>query len=163
MQLFTHLPYRNNVSCVVFKKNKFLLVQLTDWLDNWWKFPQWGVDANEKEEKTALRELNEELGTKKFKIVAKSKFTNKYDWPDEYIARKKRKYRGQFQKFFLIEFLGENKEIKINKNEVREIKWVEKEEVLTLISDISNLSGNYKQTIEKILNEFSKEIRQRSY
>ena len=37
-----NLPYRKNVSCILFKDDKYLLVQLADWEENWWKFPQGG-------------------------------------------------------------------------------------------------------------------------
>lgn len=42
-----NLPYRNNVSCIVFRGDKFLVVQLNDWPENWWKFPQGGIEQDE--------------------------------------------------------------------------------------------------------------------
>lgn len=163
MNFFTHLPYRNNVSCVVFRKDKFLIVQLTDWKENWWKFPQGGVEKDETEAQAVKRELFEELGTRKFEIIGKSKFTNQYDWVEKVIVEHGSKWRGQFQKFFVVEFKGEEEDINIDIDEVRKYKWVDKDTMLKMITDVSNLSGTYKPAIIKVLNEFSSEIRKRGY
>lgn len=163
MKFFTHLPYRNNVSCIVFKVDKILLVQLTDWRENWWKFPQGGVEKGETEIQAVKRELFEELGSTKFEIIDKSKFTNQYDWVEKVILDHGSRWRGQFQKFFVVEFKGVDSDIKINKDEVRKYKWVDKDTMLDMITNVSNLSGTYKPTIIKVLNEFSSEIRKRGY
>ena len=42
-----NLPYRDNVCCIVFKGKRFLLVQNLGFKDNWWKFPQGGIEKNE--------------------------------------------------------------------------------------------------------------------
>lgn len=149
-----NLPYRKNISCIVFQKNKFLLVQLNDWKKNWWKFPQGGINENETEEEAAKRELKEELGNDKFKIIAKSIHTNQYDWPDEIIKAVKYRWRGQLQSFFLIEFCEKKEEIVINKNEINRYQWVELNDLMPLIDRKEKIFFNYRIIIEKILNEF---------
>ncbi|KKU10391.1 MAG: RNA pyrophosphohydrolase [Candidatus Woesebacteria bacterium GW2011_GWB1_45_5] len=148
------LPYRNNISCILFKGDRFLVVQLADWKKNWWKFPQGGIDDGESDEETIKRELFEELNIRNFKIVGKSKYTNRYDWPPELQLKRGAKWRGQFQKFYLVEFMGEESEIKNNIEEIRKYKWIGKSEIATVISGIAALSGDYKNIIEKILWEF---------
>ncbi|MCJ7804220.1 NUDIX domain-containing protein [Patescibacteria group bacterium] len=148
------LPYRDNVSCVVFKNKKFLLVQLLLWPKDFWKFPQGGIEENESEEKTIKRELLEEMSIKKYKIVGLSFHKHKYDWDENSLKRTNYKWRGQKQKFYVIEYLGEDKEIQVNRKEVRDYKWVNKKEVLRSISHNYSLFKGYKNIIEKILEEF---------
>lgn len=150
----SRLPYRKNVSCIVFKENKFLVVQLNDWLENWWKFPQGGIEKDETEEEAAKRELFEELGTNKFKFHGKSKYTNQYDWPDLTIEETGFRWRGQFQKFFLVEFLGDDSDINIDPEEVRKYKWVGRHELFDHIYHDDKIFANYKNVVGKILREF---------
>jgi len=122
------LSYRKNVSCIVFKDKKFLLVQLLAWPKDFWKFPQGGIETNETEEETIKRELFEELGIKKCKIIGVSSYKNQYDWDKNSLKLVNYKWRGQKQKFYVVEYLGEENEIKLNKNELRNYKWVNEKE-----------------------------------
>lgn len=153
---YKHLPYRNNVSCVVFKKKKFLLVQQISWPDNFWKFPQGGIDDDESEEVAAHRELLEELSTDKFKFIAKSKHINQYDWTDDAVKLAGNKWRGQIQKFFLVEYLGNDQDIKINEDEIKKYKWVGLKDLFLHIDSDNKNFKHYKNTIEKIISEFKK-------
>ncbi len=148
------LPYRNNVSCILFRGDKFLVVQLRDWDENWWKFPQGGIDDGEIEEEALKRELLEELNVTSIKIIGKSKHTNKYDWPPELQLKRGSKWRGQFQKFYLVEFTGNDSEIKNDPDEVKAFKWVSRDEVFGVFEKIAELSGNYKNVIQKTLQDF---------
>lgn len=151
-QLTKKLPYRDNVGSIVFKGDKYLLIQMIDWTDNLWKFPQGGVHEGETKKETAMRELKEELGTDKFKIIKQFPFKHQYDWDKESVKLAKFKWRGQKQTFFLVEFLGDEDEIKIDRDELRDYRWATKEEVLKLI-DIKGhpLFKGYKKFIEKML------------
>lgn len=151
---FKDLPYRNNVASIVFKKKHFLLVQLVDWPDNFWKFPQGGVHEGETEEEAVCRELIEELGIGNFKIMGKSSYTNRYDWPADSIEKAGFKWKGQLQKFYLVEFSGENSEIRINKKEIQRWKWLNKEELFSHIDHDHKLFVNYRNVIAKVLAEF---------
>lgn len=149
------LPYRKNVSCVVFKDDNFLIVQGNDWQEDFWKFPQGGVEDGEKLEDTAKRELLEELGTDKFTIIGQSKFTNTYDWSESVLLVTK-KWRGQTQTFFAVRFDGNDRDIEIDSEELRRYKWVNKIDLLSHFRDGGENVGNYKSTIKKILREFGK-------
>jgi putative (di)nucleoside polyphosphate hydrolase len=151
-----NLPYRDNVASVVFKGNKFLLVQLKGWPENFWKFPQGGMNVGEQEEGAVLRELSEELGTTNFKIIGKSVYTNKYDWPIDSIEKAGFRWKGQFQRFFVVEFLGDESEVNFDRNEIQACKWVKKDEIFGHIDHDHKLFVNYKNTIEKVLSEFEK-------
>lgn len=148
------LPYRNNVSCIVFKGSQFLLVQLVGWPRSWWKFPQGGMEKGESEKTAAQRELKEELGTQSFRIVGTSSHAHQYDWPEDSIKRAGYRWRGQIQRFVLAEHTGSNEEIGINKEEIQDYKWVDPEELFKSIDHDSPLFTNYKDTVEKVLREF---------
>ena len=149
------LPYRNNICCITFKQNKFLLVQNCDWPKNWWKFPQGGINDGETLEVAALRELQEELGNDKFKIINKSKHTNQYDWNDESLKLAGYKWQGQIQSYLLVEFLGEDIDVKLNPEETKQYKWVTLDNLWENIDHQDKNFTNYKNTIEKVLREFN--------
>ena len=129
------LGYRDKSLGIIIDKDKnFLLVQLHDYGGNDWNFPGGGIEEGETPEKALLRELSEELGSEKFKILAKSKKQKEYDWPDFIIVKDIQKrngktFRGQRQNIFLVEFTGDKDEIKPDPEEIRHIKWVRKDKL----------------------------------
>jgi len=147
-KLSKKLPYRKNVAALIFKKDKYLLVQLKDWPDNLWKLPQGGLNKKEKKEEGIIRELREELGSNQFKIIKKFPFHHQYDWDKKSQMLAGFKWRGQRQTFFLIKFLGEN--IIPDTNEIKNICWVSKKELFRKISAKHPLLKGYKKTIKKM-------------
>lgn len=152
----SHLPYRNNVSCVLFREDKYLLVQLNDWPEHWWKFPQGRIHKGESEKEAIHRELQEELGISKINIIKKSFRTNKYDWSPDSVKLAGYRWRGQIQKFYLVEYLGNDDEIVINKDELNQYRWVEFKNLFEHIDHNHQNFSNYKRMIEKVLIEFGK-------
>lgn len=149
------LPYRPNVSLITFQKDKFLLVNLIDWQENWWKFPQGGVDAGEEIIQAGKREFFEEIGTDKIRVLGISEYTNKYDWIDKFIEFKQKKWRGQFQHFIIVEFIGKELDIKIDSKEVKKYRWAERTEIIEASKNKEHmLFQNYNGLIPKILKEF---------
>jgi putative (di)nucleoside polyphosphate hydrolase len=150
-----NLPYRNNVCCVVYKGEKFLLLQGKDWSANWWKLPQGGINAGETIEQAAMRELKEEIGSTNFKIMGVSKHFNVYDWNDEAVKLAGYRWRGQNQKYLLVEYFGETASIQLNIDETQSYKWVTLENLWSNIDHNDKNFTNYKSTIKKVLKEFN--------
>ena len=110
------LPYRLGVGLVIVRADKKIFTGRR--LDNTsaWQMPQGGIDKNEIPLETAYREMAEETGISKNKVslVSTTKRWYKYDLPSEIQSRFwGGKYRGQSQKWFLFEFIGEDKDINI--------------------------------------------------
>ena len=80
-----------------------------------WQFPQGGIDKCERPIEAAYRELFEETGMKSVKKLGKIEGWLHYDLPEELVGvALKGKYRGQKQKWFALQFLGNDSEITIN-------------------------------------------------
>lgn len=148
------LPYRNNVAAIVFKRDRFLLVQRTDWPNNRWKFPQGGIEDDETECGAIKRELNEELGIDQYRLIGMSKVTHRYDWDDNAVRKARFRWRGQFQKFFLVEFLGDDNDIKILDGELKKIIWVNMSELKNYIYHKDKNFAGYYSVIKKVLEGF---------
>lgn len=126
---FSKLTYRDGVIGVVLNKDRrFLIIQSVDYGKNEWRFPGGGIKTEELPQDALLRELSEELGTSKFKIIKESSIVIRYDWPLEVIkkrlAERDKTFKGQKQIQYLVNFIGDLDEIKINKKELRKAKWV---------------------------------------
>lgn len=104
-----------------------------------WQFPQGGVDEGDSLEDTVVRELGEEVGlaADKVRIAKKLRATFDYDWP-EVRSYGKKKYRGQSQTFWLVEFLGEDNDINVatDHKEFMNWKWCSSAEVRTIASKV---------------------------
>lgn len=148
------LPFRNNVANVIFRGDKFLIVQKVGWPDEFWKFPQGGIGPDEKPEEASARELKEELGSSNFRIVGKSRYTNQYDFSEESLRLSKYQWRGQIQQFFIVEFLGNDEELSVDHTEVRNFEWVDAQTVLKRTDHDDKNFTNYKNTLEKIFKEY---------
>ncbi len=102
-------PYRDNVAAVVLDDRGRVLV---GWKHKGWQLPQGGVERGEDLRSALLRELAEEIGTDKFHIVRESAHWHCYDWPGA-VAPHKQQYRGQRQRYFLVQFDGEESDIDV--------------------------------------------------
>ena len=152
----SNLPLRTGVGIVVLnKENKIFVGKRKDNPFDKWQMPQGGVDLNESLVSTMRRELLEETSIKSIKIVKEFDFWLDYELPKNLIGKIwKGKYRGQKQKWFVVRFLGNDKEINIEtKNaEFVEWKWIQKEELPNIIVDFK------KHVYAKILLELKKII-----
>jgi putative (di)nucleoside polyphosphate hydrolase len=103
-----------------------------------WQMPQGGLDAGEEPLEGALRELEEETGISRdlVTLVAQAKEELTYDLPDDLIGKVwKEPWRGQRQTWFLMRFLGENKDVNIAtpQPEFRAWKWADPAELPAMI------------------------------
>jgi len=101
-----------------------------------WQMPQGGVDTGEAPAEAAMRELEEEIGTAKARIIAETEGWFDYDLPPEFIGKRWRgRYRGQSQKWFACLFQGEDSDIHLDTAhpEFSDWRWVAFEELADLI------------------------------
>ena len=121
--------YRDTVAAIIINKDKKVLMCEHIWIDNAWQFPQGGVENGESEEDALKRELYEEIGTKKIKIVKKMPNQVVYKFP--FYLKSKYQIDGQKQTYFLVYFYGDDSEIvfdKQDKPEFKEFEWVNLDE-----------------------------------
>ena len=153
---YNNLPLRSGVGIVVLnKKNKVFLAKRIDNPKNFWQMPQGGVDKGEEYYSAALRELKEETSIKTVSLIKEIDGLTTYLLPNHLLGIIwKGKYKGQKQKWFVVRFNGEEKEININtKNpEFLDWKWVD-------IDDLTNDVVEFKvQVYKKIQKELFKII-----
>ena len=122
------LPLRIGVGIILLnKKNEVFVGKRIDNPKNFWQMPQGGVGKNESYFSAAKRELEEETGIKQVKLIREIKEWFIYDLPKNLLGKIwKGKYRGQKQKWFIMKFLGKNKEINIKTKtpEFLDWKWI---------------------------------------
>jgi putative (di)nucleoside polyphosphate hydrolase len=104
----------------------------------WWQMPQGGIDEGEDASLAALRELQEETAITSARILGEAPGWFKYDLPKNLIGKSwKGKYRGQKQKWFAMEFLGDDSEVNLSppghKQEFDQWRWAKLDEMLELI------------------------------
>ena len=140
---FKNLPLRNGVGIVVLNnKNKVFVAKRIDNPKYHWQMPQGGVDKGENFLDAAYRELEEETSIKNVKLIQEIDGTMTYELPDHLLGIIwKGKYKGQKQKWFLMRYLGSDKEINIktDKPEFSEWKWID----LDMITDVAVNSVSY--------------------
>ena len=147
--------YRPNVAMIIVSNNypekkEIFIAQRNDLLDIW-QFPQGGIDKGEEVEEALFRELEEEIGTSKAKIIAEYPEWISYDFPEK-IAKKMKPYRGQTQRYYLLK-LKKSAEIKLDTKhpEFIDYKFVS-------VDDLLNHTAHFKKPIyETVLNYFKKE------
>ena len=125
MNDYKELPLRIGVGIVLLnKKNKVFVGKRIDNPKNFWQMPQGGVDENESYLKAAKRELLEETGIKTVKVIKELDDWLTYNLPENLLGKIwNGKYRGQKQKWFIMKFLGKNKEINIKTRQPEFLDW----------------------------------------
>ena len=154
---FNDLPLRTGVGIIVLNtNNKVFVAKRIDNAKNFWQMPQGGVDEGEDFLKAAYRELEEETSIKSIELIKELDGTITYELPERLLGIIwNGKYKGQKQKWFLMRFTGEEKEINIKtKNpEFLEWKWVELEQITELVVDFKlHVYTELKEKIKKIIN-----------
>ena len=129
VQPFFHRP---NVACLLFKKeygNYYILIfERVDEAGHW-QIPQGGRDGQEAGI-AGLRELREELNTKRFRLIREWPEIHRYDFktiPGRY------GWRGQKQSLIVAEFLGRDQDIHLNDWEYRHWRWVKADDLVKAV------------------------------
>jgi putative (di)nucleoside polyphosphate hydrolase len=154
---FSNLPLRSGVGIIVLNKdNKVLVAKRIDNPKNYWQMPQGGIDKDEDFLKAAYRELNEETSIKNVELIKEIDGTTTYKLPNHLIGIIwKGKYKGQKQKWFLMRFTGEDKEINIKtKNpEFLDWKWIDLDQITEVVVDFKlHVYKELKEKVKKIIN-----------
>ena len=133
------LPMRKGVGVVVLNhENKVFVGKRKDNPVDKWQMPQGGVDQGESFLNAMKRELFEETNIKNIKVIKEIEGFFEYELPKELIGIIwKGKFRGQKQKWFIVKFIGDEKEINLKtKNpEFIEWKWILPENLPDVIVD----------------------------
>jgi putative (di)nucleoside polyphosphate hydrolase len=118
-------------------KRRVFVAKRIDFPGDAWQMPQGGLEDGEEPAQTVLRELTEETGTNKADIITESIHWRNYDLPDELIGLIwGGKFRGQRQKWFLLRFTGDDRDIDLcahGEPEFSAWKWAEIDEIVDLI------------------------------
>ena len=117
-----------------------------------WQMPQSGIDGEESPREAALRELREEIGTDHALIIGESKSWFYYDVPRDVAQRAWRgKWKGQRQKWFLMLFQGNDRDINVATEhpEFNGWRWAAPDELADLAAPFK------RQLYTDVLGEFS--------
>ena len=151
------LPLRIGVGIILLnKKNKVFVGRRIDNPTKFWQMPQGGVNKNEDYFNAAKRELEEETSIKSVKLIKELDSWIKYDLPKNLLGKIwKGKYGGQKQKWFVMRFLGDDKEISVKTKhpEFFEWKWIELDKITELVVDFKlNVYKKVKEKVKIIIN-----------
>jgi putative (di)nucleoside polyphosphate hydrolase len=121
-------PYRPCVGLMLLNKQGDIFIgNRADIPGDHWQMPQGGIDEGESPETAALREMKEEVGSDNAIILDQTNGWFSYDLP-YHVSRRiwKGRYRGQKQKWFLLQFQGDDQDIDLTTHhpEFDEWKWV---------------------------------------
>ena len=154
---FKNLPLRNGVGIIVMNsENKIFVAKRIDNSKNFWQMPQGGINKNEDYLQAAYRELEEETSIKSVKLIRELEGTTTYELPNRLLGIIwKGKYKGQKQKWFLMRYLGDDKDINIEteKPEFLEWKWIDIDKITEVAVDFKlHVYEELKDKINKIIN-----------
>ncbi|MDD3284558.1 MAG: WecB/TagA/CpsF family glycosyltransferase [Patescibacteria group bacterium] len=127
-------PFRDNVVMIIINKNNEILLTKEIYDKIGYRFPQGGIEKNEEIKQSIFREIKEETGFTKVKILGMADRTSFHYWPMEWYGipkwekRYNQKFCGQKQ---IIYFLRHTEDEKFDpeENEIIDHKWVKKDEI----------------------------------
>jgi putative (di)nucleoside polyphosphate hydrolase len=136
------------------KKNIFTGQRL-DFVSTAWQMPQGGINEGEEDLQAAFRELREETSITEcnVELLAVSNDWLSYDLPKELVPKFwDGAYRGQKQKWFLMNFIGDDNDINLN-TEIPEFscwRWSTRQQLVDSIVPFK------KDLYKAVLNKFQK-------
>jgi putative (di)nucleoside polyphosphate hydrolase len=151
------LPLRKGVGIILLNsENKIFVGKRIDNPEKFWQMPQGGINENENFYQAAKRELEEETSVKSVKLIKELNKWLTYYLPQNLVGKIwKGKYVGQKQKWFVMKFLGDDKEINVKtKNpEFLEWKWIEIDKITDVVVDFKlNIYKEVKEKVKEIIN-----------
>src|SRR5271154_3711360 len=146
------LPYRPCVGVMLFNPEGLVFVgKRIDQTVEGWQMPQGGIDDGETPAEAGLRELGEEIGTNKAKLLREMDEWLAYDLPAHLLGVALHgRYRGQRQKWIAMRYLGSDSDINIRTEhpEFAQWKWLAMEALPRMIVPFK------RDTYEKVIAEF---------
>ena len=134
-----NLPLRLGVGIILLNnENKVFVGKRIDNPKKFWQMPQGGINNNESFFQAAKRELEEETGIVRIKLIRELDEWLIYNLPKNLQGKIwQGKYRGQKQKWFVMKFEGRNQEINVNTNnpEFLDWKWIDPSELPKIVVD----------------------------
>jgi len=138
--------FRPNVACLIYRrqseKYQVLLVRRSYSADEHWQLPQGGTDGETPGE-AGLREATEELGNDKFvvKAVYNNVWRYKFNAPSgKRPVTRESGYKGQKQSLAIIEFMGQDADIKLSYWDHDAWQWVETEKLVETVHHVRQKS-----------------------
>ena len=133
------LPMRNGVGVIILNKNNqvFVAKRKDNQVDRW-QMPQGGVNSGESYLSAMKRELFEETSIKSIELLKEIDGFFEYELPDNLVGIIWRgKFKGQKQKWFIVKFIGNEKEINLKTKypEFVDWKWIAPDELPNVIVD----------------------------
>jgi len=123
--------YRPCVGIVLFNANGRVFMGARSDLDEdepyRWQLPQGGIDKGEAPEHAARRELFEETGICSVEFLSSTDDWLTYDFPEDVVGKRFKKYRGQAQFWYAYQFVGDESEINLEQSDPPEFQqwdWV---------------------------------------
>ena len=148
------LPYRPNVGAVLFNREGRVFVARRADLPNaegapgGWQLPQGGIDEDEDPRIAIFRELKEEIGTDRARIIGEHPEWLSYDLPLELLGRALGgRYRGQKQRWFALRFEGADGDIRLDLDPHPEFdawRWAD-------FSELPGLAVGFKRAVYEVL------------
>jgi putative (di)nucleoside polyphosphate hydrolase len=146
------LPYRPAAGVMLLNRaGKVWVGQRLDSTLEAWQMPQGGLDPGEEPQEGALRELEEEtgIGRDKVELLARCDRQLLYDLPDDLLGKIwNGRWRGQSQTWFLMRFIGEDKDVNLQTKEpeFRAWRWAEPADLPELIVPFKQ--GLYREVLK---------------
>ena len=156
--MISALPYRLGVGLVIINDQSKIFTGRRLDSSKAWQMPQGGIDDKEIPLEAAYREMLEETGIEKSKVVLikQSKNWYRYDLPKKIQSKFwGGRYRGQSQKWFLFQFNGIDADINIETKdqEFSDWKWSKKSDMLESIVPFK------KSLYKSVLTDFGLHLR----
>jgi len=147
-----NLPMRIGVGVIILNnENKVFVGKRRDNPIDKWQMPQGGLDKGEDYISAMKRELYEETSIRNIEILKEIEGFFEYELPKNLVGIIWRgKYRGQKQKWFIVRFIGKEKEInlKTKNQEFIEWKWILPNELPKVIVNFKK--NMYEQLLKNI-------------